>query len=688
MAEGASKAMIKDILQSNETVNPNVQTLEALHTHFPQCFNKEGHFDIDKFKDLIKADVDVTHEGYDLNFLGKNYAKLLASVDTTTVIQPDTYHNAKPENTNSQNLYISGDNLDGLKHLLKSYAGAVKCIYIDPPYNTGTDGFVYNDKFNYTAEELTAKLSISDEQSQKILDLTRRGSASHSAWLTFMHPRLLLARDLLTPDGVIFISIDDNEQANLKLLCDSVFGEENMISQIVVQSNKRGQTYKQLAKTHEYLLVYVKSENSIINELKKELVSNPKSDSIGEFSERELRNRNPKYGRFNRPNLYYPIYINPYNIDENGYCQISSTRTLEFNIEVFPLNSEGKESCWRWGTTKLNKNVSDNSMESNAVGRIKTTGEYGIYEKYRKKTFKAKTIWFEDIEIPNEEDEEDEIWDETGVITEQGSTELRKYDMGDVFDFPKPTYLVKKVLELGSDIDSICLDFFSGSGSLAESVLKLNSISGKRKFFSIQLPENLDDKLRLTSASEIEKIKKVIGFLDENSYPHTLNYIGIERIRRAANKIKTETGAEIDYGFKHYTLLEPSVETLDKLEEFNAGEIFTDNDTLSLFGKETVLETWLVKDGYGFGANVQEVKLAEYTAHLCGKHLYFIEAGINENDMVALLDKYQQEPAFSPENIVVFGYSFNFSQTEMLRKNLFVLKDSHKNMKANFDIRY
>lgn len=133
--------MIKNILQYNEAVTSNAQTLEILHTHFPQCFDKDGNFDIDKFKDIIKSDVDVAHEGYDLNFLGKNYAKLLASVDTTTVIQPDIEHNSKPENANSQNLYISGDNLDGLKHLLKSYTGAVKCIYIDPPYNTGTDGF-------------------------------------------------------------------------------------------------------------------------------------------------------------------------------------------------------------------------------------------------------------------------------------------------------------------------------------------------------------------------------------------------------------------------------------------------------------------------------------------------------------------------------------------------------------------
>lgn len=680
--------MIKDIILNNQNITPNTHTLDVLQAHFPQCFNKEGVFDIDKFKELIKTDVDIVHEGYDLTFLGKNYAKLLASIDTTTVIQPDLKHNAKPENLNSQNLYISGDNLDGIKHLLKSYIGSIKCIYIDPPYNTGSDGFVYNDNFNFSSQELIDKLSINEEQAEKILDLTTKGRASHSAWLTFMYPRLLLARDLLTQDGVIFISIDDNEQANLKLVCDSVFGEENMLSQIIVQSNKRGQTYKQLAKTHEYLLVYTKSENAIINELKKGFTSNLKCDSIGEYTERELRNRNPKYGRFNRPNLFYPIYINPYAVDHDGYCLISLHRTIEFNIEVFPYNSEGNESCWRWGKIKLEKNIAENSMESNVVGRVKSTGEYGIYEKYRKGSFKAKTIWFDDVEVANEEDEEDGIWDEISVITEQGSSELRKYEMGEVFDFPKPTYLIKKILEIGSDLDSICLDFFSGSGTLAESVLSLNSITGNRKFITIQMPEDLDIKLVNSSVSDKYKVQKVIDFLDNNSYPHTLDYIGIERIKRAASKIKSETNADIDYGFKHYTLIEPSENTIDKLEEFENNGFFSNNDTLALFGKETVLETWIVSDGYGFGAPVEEVMLSNYTAYLCGKHLYFIEAGFNENDMVVLLDKYQQEPSFSPQNIVVFGYSFNFTQTEMLRKNLFVLRDSHKNLKSNFDIRY
>ncbi len=190
--------MIKDIMVANETVTPNQKELDILRENFPSCFHSDGSFDLTRFSEFLKDKVNVTKEGYELKFLGKNYARMLASLDTETVIVPDEAHNSLPENVNSENVYISGDNLDGLKHLLKSYAGKIKCIYIDPPYNTGTDGFVYNDKFDFSVEYLVEKLSIDKEQAEHILDLTRRGSASHSAWLMFMYPRLQLARELLS----------------------------------------------------------------------------------------------------------------------------------------------------------------------------------------------------------------------------------------------------------------------------------------------------------------------------------------------------------------------------------------------------------------------------------------------------------------------------------------------------------
>mgnify|MGYP001054198498 FL=1 len=186
--------MIKEIIDANNNVAVGAKEIEILKEHFPACFH-DGSFDIERLKEYLKDKIYVTEEGYELRFLGKNYARLLASLDTTTVIVPDEEHNNMPENKDSKNIYISGDNLDALKHLLKSYAGSVKCIYIDPPYNTGSDDFVYTDSFNFTVEELVSRLSISEEQASRVLDLTRRGSATHSAWLMFMLPRLLLARE-------------------------------------------------------------------------------------------------------------------------------------------------------------------------------------------------------------------------------------------------------------------------------------------------------------------------------------------------------------------------------------------------------------------------------------------------------------------------------------------------------------
>lgn len=682
--------MINNIIEKNESVQAGDKELQGLKQLFPQCFNNEGEFDIEAFKAALPGGLKTTDETSGFNWLGKNYARMLTNMDTTTVIRPDVKHNNLPENKNSQNVYISGDNLDALQHLVKSYSGMVKVIYIDPPYNTGGDGFVYNDKFTFTAEQLAERLGVDIERAIRILSMTKRGSASHAAWLTFMLPRLSFARDLLTKDGVIFISIDDNEQANLKKLCDEVFMEENFIAQIIIQSNKRGQTYKQLAKTHEYLLVYAKSEETIIKELKKELSGKIQKDNISEYSERELRNRNPKYGRFNRPNLFYPIYANPNEKDENGYYPISDTRSLEYSVEILPINSENGESCWRWGKKKLNKNIGLTSMESNVVAREKSSGKWGIYEKYRKGTYKAKTIWFEDVEITDEDDDDDEIWNETGVITEQGSVELKKYDMAETFDFPKPTYLIKKLLTLGSDRDSICVDFFSGSGTTADSILNLNLLDGFRKFIVVQLPLNMDEKLNVTPQSDKPKVQKVIDFLDKNGYPHTLDYVGFERIKRASRKIKNEnpdfTG---DLGFKHYILEDVREDTLDKIEHFDPEAAFGDDTTLKDFGEETVLRTWLVADGYGLTEDAEPIQLADYNAWLKDNHLYLIadDHNFTADSMVALMDKYNNEK-FSPQNIVLFGCSFGATSRVMLDTNLRTLKDGSKSMKINLDVRY
>lgn len=685
--------MIKNIINSNQSVLPNEKQMEVLKENFPACFKENGSFDIERFKEYLNDKLTVNNEGYELKFLGKNYARLLASIDTTTVIIPDEEHNNRPENKDSHNIYISGDNLDGIKQLLKSYQGEVKCIYIDPPYNTGSDGFVYNDNFHFTIEELVTKLSIDEEQAKRILDLTKRGSASHSAWLMFMYPRLLLARDLLKNDGVIFISIDDNECHNLKLLCDDVFGEENFVASIIVQANKRGQTYKQLAKTHEYLLVYTKNISTELNELNKGQGAFDKKDNIGEFEERELRNRNPKFGRFNRPNLFYPIYTNPDLVDECGYCPVSLEKSEKFSVEILPFNSEGEESCWRWGQDKFKCfNNPLQSMESEVVAKKKSTGEYGCYEKYRKGTFKAKTIWYEDDLVGDLSEEDDDIWEETGVITEQGSKELTAYGMGDAFDFPKPTYLIKKVFQIGSNDGDLCLDFFSGSATSFEALFSLNAeTNGTRTIIAVQLPENLDEKLSKDSKTEKAKTKKVLEFLDCVNRSHTLDQVGLERIERATLKIKEKyPDTTADLGFKHYTLQEPSTITLDKLEKFVPEDqgMFLTNDILTEFGTHTVLTTWIVRDGYGFNADVKMIDFEGYTGYYIDRHLYLIDAEITKESIAAIVDKYETDGSFNAENVVLFGYSFVWTMTEELKMNLTRLRDTEKNLRINIDVRY
>ena len=262
--------MIKDVHERNESVKPHDFEFKKLRSALPEYFDKDGNFMFDRFQETLRDnDVNLTKEGYELKFLGKSYAKYLTSTETETVIVPDLKHNAEPENQDSENLYIVGDNLDALKHLLGSYTGKVKCIYIDPPYNTGSDGFVYNDDFGFTPPQLVDKIGISEDEAQRVYDL--QGKSSHSAWLTFMYPRLQLAKELLSDDGVIFISIDDNEQSNLKIICDEIFGEQNFIGTFIQDKSNSKSDSENIQKNHEFILCYKsfksKQESSILNHI-------------------------------------------------------------------------------------------------------------------------------------------------------------------------------------------------------------------------------------------------------------------------------------------------------------------------------------------------------------------------------------------------------------------------------------
>ncbi|HQJ46722.1 MAG TPA: site-specific DNA-methyltransferase, partial [Ignavibacteriaceae bacterium] len=249
-------------------IKPPNKDLEILKIHFPHCFDKDENFQLDKFKaNLTEKEINFSKESYGLDWLGKSYARLLASDPATTLLKADETHNSKPENVSSENLLIKGDNLEVLKHLANAYYEKVKMIYIDPPYNTGSDGFVYNDDRKFTVKELQNLIGIDEEKAKRILDFTQSKSNSHSAWLTFMYPRLYIAKQLLKDDGVIFVSIDDNEVAQLRLLMDEVLGEDNFVAEFVWRKKTGANDAKDIANITESILLYAKNHTKTIEKM-------------------------------------------------------------------------------------------------------------------------------------------------------------------------------------------------------------------------------------------------------------------------------------------------------------------------------------------------------------------------------------------------------------------------------------
>ena len=639
--------MIQDIINKNEIVTPVSREMKGLREYFPQCFNNEGRFDIEKFREAIESQVDVTREGRSYDFLGKSYARMLSSLDTTTVIRPDVEHNSKPENADSENIYISGDNLDALHHLVKSYAGQVKCIYIDPPYNTGTDGFVYNDKFKFTAEDLEKKLSISADEAEKIIAMTSGHRASHAAWLTFMMPRLQLAHELLSKDGVIFISIDDNEQANLKTLCDFIFGEDNFLANLTRRTKSGGGSAADaFAVENDYILVYARDAERMGS-----LYIPYTEDYLKRYKEED------KIGKFFWDTM-----------------SRSCTGTKPYQIEA----PDGTMLEGNWFKSEKTY-LSDKKAGDTRIIK-KPDGTWSVQFKQRiAEGKKLRSILIEEFI------REDLLGNEFKSTQE----DLENLGMGGLFSNPKTVFLLNYLLQLIAGNENIIVDFFSGSATTAEAVLRSNlSFTKNNHFIMIQLPEDLDESIKKTTGATKATLERDINFLEENHYPHTLDFIGFERIKRAAAKIREENPLFAgDLGFKHYILEEVPQNTIDKLETFDPNVLLTTDDTLNLFGRETVLTTWLMQDGYGLNAKTQDVKLDNYHATLCGNHLYMTDSGFTEDDMVALIDLYQKEPSFCPDCIVLFGYSFSHNAKDMLEKNKPTV-DLVKDIKLIIDVRY
>ncbi len=663
--------MKTDVQAANESVTPSSKAIEILKKYFPQCFDKpetdgngniiKEHFVTEKFAGLLSDNVEIKKEGFTLNFLGKSYARYQSNLDSETVIVPDEEN----DKNNSENVYIVGDNLDALQHLKYSYAEKIKCIYIDPPYNTGKDDFVYNDKFGYTSKELVEKLDIPEDEAERIVGMD--GKCTHSAWLTFMYPRLSLARELLRDDGVIFISIDDNEQANLKRLCDEIFGEGNFVGELIIETATDNNP-SQISTEHEYMVCYAKNRDLLGNWTRKSEAAEKINNQYKKIKEKEsdisiIQEKLRKWIKDNSTDLKLKSAAHYNNVDANGVYSTSGNSSnphpggYMFDIPhpVTHENCPKPKNGWRWaektfwdyeqkGLVQWGK---DHTTQPHIKKRIETAKDL------------LKSIIYEDNRVS------------TKLVTDL-------FDDRKVFENPKSVNVLQRLLEYISpsrdsiEISNLCdnndsdiiLDFFSGSGTTAHAVMKLNSEDGgSRKFIMVQIDEPVK------KGSEAEKA----GF-------KTIDQIGRERIRRAAEKIKSENpNVQSDLDFKTYYLKSIPQSTLDKIKTFNPDELFTsDDDIVKSLGESTVLQTWQIKDGFGFNCTQQKVDIAGCTAYLLedekiGKYLYLLTE-MQEKSIKELIRKIESFE-LTVDKVFAYGYSFDFNSLTSLTANLKTLKN-------------
>ncbi|MDQ6990464.1 MAG: DNA methyltransferase [Mariprofundaceae bacterium] len=598
-----------------------------LKKHFPQCFDKHGAFMPGKLQDLVSASgSELSKESYALNWLGKSYARLLANEKPRTLLSEDKEHNAKPENKVSENLLIKGDNLEVLKHLVNAYSEQVKMIYIDPPYNTGSDGFVYQDDRKFTPQQLSQLAGIDRDEAKRILSFTQSKANSHSAWLTFMYPRLYIARELLKDDGVIFISIDDNEVAQLKMLCDEVFGEESFLFQVTNLCNPKGRSQDMfVANCHEYLIAYSKKslpKGSLnIYKTQADIIKDYKLKDEASFyyRELELRNTHREFGKHNRKNLYYPFYVK----DDSS---VSLSKSVDAD-EIYPIWEDGFEGCWTWGEAKT-------EQDKHLLVARKVKGSWKIYRKdyaiNKNGTLASKKV--------------KSIWTDKSFFTEKGQAAFSElFDVkGKIFQSPKSVGLIEQLLLMGSKHNSIVLDFFAGSGTTAHAVMQLNAEdSGNRHCISVQIDEatNIKSEAYKAGYTSIFDITKA-------------------RLEKAAVKIKEEkSDYEGNLGFKLFetkALPETYLNDIPTLSSDHPVLPFPSNNI------DDMLTTWKVYDGIALTKYLLEVDLADYTAYQYDKVCYLMHKGFSSDALVAFLQKLDDtDNLFEVEKLVVNGVNFD-----------------------------
>ena len=585
-------------MQSLDVVGSNIKKIQQL---FPNCvterLNKDGKpelaIDFKKLQAELSNEIIVEgEERYQFTWPDKRAANRLANTPTTITLRPCREESVNFDHT--QNLYIEGDNLDVLKALRETYLGKVKMIYIDPPYNTGND-FVYNDDFAQSRGEFEETSGLFDEEGNQTIDPMQRNTESngrfHTDWLNMIYPRLKVARDLLSDDGVIFISIDDNEVENLRKICDEIFGSENHI-ETVVWKNKYGAGAKTVGfiSAHEYILVY--SKNTI-------------TDLTCEFIGEEREKYNKKDRKFNqrgpyrtqplmtnslgdRPNLMYSIFYN--------------------GVEIKPRKQ------WVWSKERMEEAIANDNVEFS----LQKDGSYTVRSKSYLYDENGKIRRGKPVSVMN------------GPFTQDGTQEVRNlFDAKSVFDFTKPSELIKFFIGLeingNNSRDYIILDFFSGSATTAHAVMQLNAEDGgNRKFIMVQLPEKTDEKSEAYKAG----------------YPNICE-IGKERIRRAGKKIKEDNkdkeGIEkLNTGFRVLKLDSSNMEDVYYTpQEFTMQSLFNENVKADRTGEDLLFQVMLDL-GIELSAKIE-------TQQIAGKTVYLVD----DNYLVACFDRDVTEAAIT-----------------------------------------
>lgn len=615
---------------SSQSMDIEKADLEKLRAVFPQCFS-EGKLDIDKLLNLCGEYIDEDFEKYKFEWKGKSECYRIAGKRSTGTLRPCVEESVNFDTTN--NIYIEGDNLEVLKLLQSSYYNKVKMIYIDPPYNTGND-FVYEDDF----KDPMAKYKEVTQQTTKSNPETM--GRFHTNWLNMMYPRLRLAANLLRDDGVIFISIDENEITNLKKVCNEVFGEENYIGSFIWRKKDGGgQAKEYFVIEHEFIVVYRKSQQLVWydKEEARDIAQYNKSDERGNFKITKLAKWGNTARREDRPSMYFSL------IAPDG-------------TEAFPIAPDGNDGRWRVGRERMNE-----LLQNNLVHWEVKEGKWIPYEKEyfanQIKVLKQRSILYD---IAN-------TGDGSNVLTSLFSTK-------DMFENPKPIELVKVFLEATTKDNDIILDFFSGSATTAHAVMQLNAEDGgNRQFIMVQLPELCDEK------SEAYKA----GYKN-------ICEIGKERIRRAGKKLTENNGQlaleekkPLDIGFKVFKLDTSNLAKWDSTPLENAGALFQRLDAIenSIKSDRTELDVVyevMLKLGIPLDYKVIPIEINDKKAYSIGEDclvlvcLDYGKDGITPEDIEAMCE-------FVPAKIVSSEQAFK--DDTALSNAHYILKDKGIEMK-------